>query len=128
MTRDCHRLLAIIASKASAESIETAELLNLASWIAPPIPDERTRDWAENLAVPIITELGRRLDRALATQTVDMPQLLSQVREMRSLQRRYIHSPREQRRELAEKVEAIEAEIDELLSADLQPSLFGEDA
>lgn len=128
MTRDCQRLIAIIAAKRSAESLDTQELLHLSDWIAAPLPEQRTHHWAEHVAIPIIAELGRRLDRALSTQTVDMPQLLAQVRSMRSAQRKYFAARGADRKsELLEISKALEAEVDQLLDTELQPSLFGDD-
>jgi hypothetical protein len=127
MTRDCHRLLAVIASKSSAESLDTSELLHLADWITAPIPEQRTHDWAEHIAVPIIAELGRRLARSIDTQSIDLPQVLKQVREMRSAQRRYFAARgSDKKSELMELSKALEAEVDELLNAEMQPSLFGD--
>lgn len=124
--RDCQRLLAIVASKSSADSLDTQELLHLADWLAAPLPEERTRDWAEHVAIPIVAELGRRLQRSLDSQAIDMPALLLRVRELRSAQRKYLKAPPAQRRELAERAQALESEIDELLSLELQPSLFAD--
>lgn len=127
MTRDCHRLLAVIASKSSAESLDTSELLHLSDWITAPLPEQRTYDWAEHIAVPIIAELGRRLARSIDTQSIDIPRLMNQVREMRSAQRRYFSARgSDKKSELLELSKALEAEVDELLDAELQPSLFGD--
>ena len=124
--RGCHRLVAIIATRGSAESLDMHELLRLSDWVTPPVHTADRYDWAENVGVPLIQELGRRLQRSLDTQETDVPQLLAQVRSLRSSQRLLAKAKPENRAELKTLVADLEAELDKRLAADLQPSLFGD--
>lgn len=114
--RNCHRLLAIIEQRGSAEALELCELLALADWIAAPMPPERSDAWARDIAVPLIAELGRRLQQQRASQEVDLPAFFSQVHAMRRAQKT---GDRQQSKA------SLESQVDRVLSAHFQPSLFG---
>lgn len=124
--RDCHRLACIIALRGSAESLHMHELLRMSDWVTPPALPGPCITWSENVAVPLINELGRRLQRSLDTQQVELPDLLRTARRLRSLQRLHAKASPQHRTELRKAVAEVEAEFDAILDAELQPSLFGE--
>lgn len=124
--RDCHRLMAIVGSKQSAESLDMQELLRLSDWIAAPLYAGALSSWAENVAVPLINELGRRLQRSIDSQEIDLPSWITQVRSLRVSQRLLAKANPHNRAELKKLVADLEEELDKRLDADLQPSLFGD--
>lgn len=128
MTRDCHRLTAIIANHQSAQTIDTHELLRLVEWMTPPIHTDRRYDWAENVAMPVIAELARRLVRVQSQQQVETPALLAKMRQMRTAQKKAAVSSIKERLELRSVASQLEADVDRILSDELQPSLFGDAA
>lgn len=124
MTRDCHRLTAIIASHQSAETLGTHELLRLTQWMTPPVHTERRYDWADSVAMPVIVELAKRLVRIQSQQTVDTPALLAKLRQMRTAQKRAALSSIKERLELRHVAAMLEAEVDQIIADELQPGLF----
>lgn len=125
--RDCHRLTAIIAARGTAQSLDMHELIRLSDWVTPPACPTPCDDWAETIAVPLIQELGRRLAHSMDTQQVEIPNLLTMARRLRSLQRLLAKAKPENRGELRKAVADVETEFDAILNADLQPSLFEPD-
>lgn len=126
--RSCQRLLAILRETGSAEQFQAIELLQLADWIVQPPTDAAAWRWADDIAVPIIRELGRRLQRRIETTAVEVPRLLADVSAMRTAQRKATckQIPAAERKPLAEIAAGHEAHIDSLIDRHYQPSLFGE--
>ncbi len=110
--RDYPRLKAIVALHQSAATLDTVELLRLAEDPAAPPCDQGSYEWANRFAIPIIRELRQRLERAGEKSESD-PKLIRLLREMRK-------SQKGRNRELRA---ALEAEVDELISAETQPLL-----
>lgn len=126
--RSCQRLLAILRETGTAEQFHTIELMRLADWIVQPPSDSAAWRWADDIAVPIIRELGRRLQRRIETTAVDVPRLLADVSAMRNAQRVAAKKsmPAAERKPLQELAAGHEAHIDSLIDQHYQPSLFGE--
>lgn len=113
--RDYPRLKALVMANRSAMSLDLVELLRLAEDPMCSSEAAEAYKWATRFAIPLITELRRRLEKS-AQQVEYKPQLIKLVREMRKAQR-------SKDRELRE---AIEAKVDELVRDEVQPTLFRE--
>lgn len=127
--RGCQRLVAIVKAHGSAELLQTCELLRLADWLSQPPGDAHAWLWAEQVCVPIVQELGRRLQRQLDAQTVNVPTLLGQVHAMRSAQRAVAsakNKSREAKLALHHQLAIAERTIDDLIDEHYQPTLFRE--
>lgn len=127
--RGCHRLVAIVRNTGSAESLQTCELLALAEWLSQPPNDEDAWFWCEEVCLPIVRELARRLQRQSDNQTLELPQLLSQINAMRRSQtaaESVRNKPRSEKLSLYHRKAVAEKAIDDLLDRPLQPTLFGE--
>ncbi len=125
--RPCQRLLAIIRQHGNAESLHTVELIALSDWICQPTSDEAVYAWAEELALPVIRELGRRLAAQCDTQALHVPALLAQVHAMRTAQvalSKAKSKSREEKLSLAHQLAQHESAIDHIIAEHYQPSLF----
>lgn len=126
--RSCHRLLAIVRT-AGPGNLTTGELLALADWLAQPPSDVGAYQWAEEIALPVIQELGRRLSRQLDSQRINVPSLLGIVHEMRNAQRIFAkarNKPRAEKDSLYHDVLIREQRVDAIIDEHYRPSLFGE--
>ncbi len=126
--RSCHRLLAILRETGTAEHFHHIELMRLAEWIVQPPSDAAAWQWADDIAVPLIRELGRRLQRRIETTAVDIPRLLADVAAMRAAQRRAAAKSisAAERKPLRDIAAGHETHIDWLIDQHYQPSLFGD--
>lgn len=115
--RDYMRLKALVMANRSCEMIDLCELLRLAEDPAAPPSDEGAYEWAIRFAIPVIKALGDRLTNK-SNKIEGMPRFIRLVRSMRKEQRGKNKSLRE----------SLENKVDEILSAELQPSLFEEAA
>lgn len=129
--RACQRLIAIVKANGSAESLQTNELLRLSDWLSQPPTDSGAWQWAEDVCLPIVAELGRRLQRRLDQQSIDIPRLLKQIHTLRQAQRDAVAAKgksREIKLAIFHQLAVAEAEIDKLIERHYQPTLFGEPA
>jgi hypothetical protein len=127
--RACQRLVAVVKTNGSAELLQTVELLRLADWLAQPPNDLGAWQWAEDVCLPVVQELGRRLQRQRDNQAIDVPQLLAQVYAMRKAQRAVVAAKgksRELKLALYHQLAIAEKAIDDLIEQHYQPTLFGE--
>jgi hypothetical protein len=127
--RACQRLVAVVKTNGSAELLQTVELLRLADWLAQPPNDLGAWQWVEDVCLPVVQELGRRLQRQRDNQAIDVPQLLAQVYAMRKAQRAVVAAKgksRELKLALYHQLAIAEKAIDDLIEQHYQPTLFGE--
>lgn len=113
--RDYPRLKALVMLNRSAESLDMCELLRLAEDPACPSKSNEAYEWAIRYAIPMISELQRRLDR-LSKQADDRSRTMRLLQQMRKAQRG----------KDKELTEALEAKVDTWLYDNVQPTLFEE--
>jgi hypothetical protein len=122
MTRSYPRLKALVMLNRSASSLDLTELLSVAEDAFPPTHTAEAIDWSERFAMPLITELRRRL--ITASQERDYkPELIVTLRKMRAAQK-----DKKKTGVWRGKLDELEAAVDRLIAEETQPSLFKEDA
>lgn len=125
--RDCHRLVATIRARGDAQHLTVIELLHLADWLSQPPSDDAAWEWCESVALPVVRELGRRLQQHRDTQAISLPAVLAQVHTLRAAQHA-LHfakrQPREVKLRLSSELAHAEAAIDALIDQHYHPTLF----
>lgn len=129
--RECHRLVSLVSQRGNADCLELPELLAMAEWVAAPAREAEAVAWSRDVAVPLVRELGRRLQRHCDSVEVGVPELLQLMRDVRAAQKAYWQrrrQPKEISQPLLKAALVLEKRMDAVVANHLQPSLFGDGA
>lgn len=83
-------LAAQITVRGSAELLDTGDIIRLAESCEAPTTDAGAYRWTQEFALPLIRELGNRLERSHTKSSGDVQTLLALARAMRTAQRAYV--------------------------------------
>ncbi|QDV22882.1 hypothetical protein [Aureliella helgolandensis] len=124
--RDFWRLQAAVMTRGSAEWLELCELVKLAESCEATAHADRTTQWAREFAIPLIRELGRRLDRS--NQSPARGETMRVVEIARDLRAAQLRELRENETAVSRRlqVKQLQQRLDAALENQSQLSLFGD--